>query len=651
MSGIVGVYYLDGQSVDHQKLGQMVDIIAHRGPDNAGIWIDGCVGLGHRMLWTTPESLLEKLPYHTGDLTITADARIDNRDELICALELNDYPAEKVTDSQLILAAYEKWGKQCPEHLLGDFAFAIWDRRKQILFCARDHFGVKPFYYYSSAQAFVFGSEIKAIFCLPDVPRQINEVRIGDYLVSMFEDTTITFYQDILRLPPAHRMIVSCEGIKLESYWSLNPNHELRLGSDEEYAAKFRELFSEAVRCRMRSAYPLGTMLSGGLDSSSITCTARKILEEEGGSVLPTFSAIFDKVSECDERAYINPVLAQGGMKPHYVCADQISPLIDSLFKHLDEPLFAFNLYLNRSIYKVAQQQGVRIILDGFDGDSTVSHGVSYLNELAINKRWFSLIQQLKGFAKNFNYSFWQLLWQYLWKYEFEPIIRKYKPLRIGQRVWQALQRRVMRTSGSANQPTWSTILNPDFVERVGLKERRKSLNKLFLYSQENQRAQHYYSLARGVMPYTLEVLDKAAAEFGIELRFPFWDKRLVEFCLSVPGEQKIHQGWTRMVMRRGMAGILPQEVQWRGGKSNLAPSFNHGLLTFEQERLEELLVKNSELIKEYTNTISLHEAYHRFISQQDKEDDSFNLWKALNLALWLKHSDFSPSEAPQVRD
>ncbi len=169
MSGIAGIYYLDEKPVEWETLSRMVDRLVHRGPDGADVWCSESIGLGHRMLSTTPESLLEKLPLvsRSGDLAITADARIDNRDELIGLLRLKDYPAEKITDSQLILTAYEKWGESCSQYLLGDFAFAIWDRRKQTLFCGRDHFGVKPFYYYyCSGQIFVFASEIKALFCL-----------------------------------------------------------------------------------------------------------------------------------------------------------------------------------------------------------------------------------------------------------------------------------------------------------------------------------------------------------------------------------------------------------------------------------------------------------------------------------------------------
>jgi asparagine synthase (glutamine-hydrolysing) len=161
----------------------MVDILAHRGPDGAGAWSEESVGLGHRMLHTTPESLNEKLSLvdDRRGLVLTADARLDNRDELITALGFGGRPCEELTDSELILGAYKRWGERCPERLLGDFAFAIWDRRRQELFCARDHIGVKPFYYHRAGKLFVFASEIKALLCVPEVPRRLNEVRVAPF--------------------------------------------------------------------------------------------------------------------------------------------------------------------------------------------------------------------------------------------------------------------------------------------------------------------------------------------------------------------------------------------------------------------------------------------------------------------------------------
>src|SRR2546427_256925 len=312
VTGIAGLWRRDGRPGEPAELDGMLARVAHRGPDGTGAWREGPVALGHGMLHTTPESLREQQPLvgTRGDLVLVADARIDNRGEL-CSL----LPAPSdATDAELILAAYERWGEHCPEHLLGDFAFAMWDGRTQRLFCARDHFGVKPLYYHHRpSRLFAFASEIKGLLALPDVPRRLNETRVADYLVPLLEDKVITFYEEIVRLPPAHRMVVSRDGVLIEQYWALDPEREIRMKSDAEYAEAFREIFTEAVRCRLRSAFPVGSMLSGGLDSSSIACVARELLAEDGGGKLHTFSAIFPDVPECDEREYIDAVVAGGG--------------------------------------------------------------------------------------------------------------------------------------------------------------------------------------------------------------------------------------------------------------------------------------------------------------------------------------------------
>lgn len=263
MSGITGVYAYGAGAADQDDVQRMTNAIAHRGPDAHGIWTKGRVPLGHRMLWTTPESIKEDLPFVSadGNFAITADARIDNRQELLDLLRPLSCPASEVADSQLILGAYQAWGKACADRLLGDFAFAIWDGPAQALFCARDHSGVKPFYYCRSEGRFAFASEIKALLCLPEVPRRLNESRVGDFLTSTFEDTVSTFYEGILQLPPAHSMTITPERLRVTRYWSLNPRREIRMTSDEEYAEGLRELFTQAVRSRLRSASPIGSML------------------------------------------------------------------------------------------------------------------------------------------------------------------------------------------------------------------------------------------------------------------------------------------------------------------------------------------------------------------------------------------------------
>ena len=653
VSAIVGIYYFDGRPIDHLNLEEMMARVAHRGADAVGVWGQGEIGLGNRLLWTTPESLKEKLPRlnQAGELVLTADARLDNRAELVALLGLTDGPHCDITDGQLILAAYEKWGEHCPEKLLGDFAFALWDKRRQRLFCARDHFGIKPFYYHFSGQSFAFASEIKALLCLPEVENCLNEIRIADYLTSMFDDPAITFYQNIFRLPPHHGLMVSREGMRLQSYWSLNPGPGLQLNSDEAYAEAFRELFTEAVRCRLRSAFPVASLLSGGLDSSSVTCVARQQLSPNGQGGWPTFSAIFDEVTECDERPFIQAVLTQGGFEPHYVQGDKQSPLadLDHIFWHQDEAFHAPNLFMTWSLYRAAGGQNVRILLDGFDGDTTVSHGFGYLKELAQARRWLALALELRGLDETFNTSSWGLMWRYLQVYELEPALARSQ---VGYRAWQALLRRFAPgDSQAAGRPipkghaVWNTTLKPEFVQRIGLVERYQTWQKNQPGAAPNEREGHYRAISQGLHPFALEVLDKAAAAFSIEPRYPFWDKRLVEFCLTLPPEQKLHRGWSRLVLRRAMTHILPKKVQWRRDKSNFLPSFTHGMLIFAQKRLDEIMRQDLALIETYVDITALHQAYHRFVSQtsQEKERDLFMIWQSVSLVLWLKHLRNNP--------
>ncbi|MDF5720875.1 MAG: lasso peptide isopeptide bond-forming cyclase [Rhizonema sp. PD37] len=672
MSGIMGIYYLNDRPVDREDLGIMVETLTHRGPDGADIWIDRAIGFGHRMLWTTPESLLEKLPFtgSTGNLTITSDARIDNRDELINTLKLNNCAAEKITDSQLILAAYEKWQESCPENLLGDFAFAIWDKQQQSVFCARDHLGVKPFYYfYQPSQTFLFASEIKALLCLQQVPRQLNEVRIADYLTFTMEDRAITSYQDILRLPPAHSMVISQSGIKIKSYWELDPHREMKMDSDQAYADKFREIFTEAVRCRLRSAFPIASQLSGGLDSSAVTCVARDLLTKKKKS-LHTISTIFDTITECDERPFINAVLEQGGLTPHYVYGDEVGPLshLDSIFRYEDEALLGPSHFYPWIVNRALKELGLRISLDGFDGDTTVCHGASRLTELARQGNWKTCIQEVQAFSPHFNISpnaaFRNYGLPYLkdfakkfrWRAFFEGVRLIHKHFGVSRKqliinhgikpvleqVQQLLQRKQRKVTNSFVSQT--PLVKGNFAELIGLDER---IQKFGALSTEplTAKEQHWRGLTQGVLPYTLERVDQYAAMFSLEARHPFMDKRLIEFCLALPSDQKLYQGWGRMVMRRALEGILPTKVQWRGGKADLSANFDDGLLNRDRQILNEVMSHQIKYLEKYIDLDFLQTAYQRLIStgNEVRDEDITPIWVAVTLALWFDYKQVTP--------
>ncbi|MBE9213099.1 lasso peptide isopeptide bond-forming cyclase [Plectonema cf. radiosum LEGE 06105] len=635
MSGIVGIYYLDGRPLDRENLTKMVDILAHRGPDGADIWVDGCVGLGHRMLWTTPESLFEKLPLinQRGDLVITADARIDNREELIAALQINNRPADKIADSELILAAYEKWGEDCPQHLLGDFAFAIWDERKQVLFCARDHMGVKPLYYYQSDKFLVLASEIKALFCLPEVPRQLNELKVAHHLTLFFEDRVNTFYKDILRLAAAHSLTVNSRRLEVKCYWKLDPKREIKLNSHREYVEAFREIFTEAVRCRLRSAFPVGSTLSGGLDSSSITCTARMLLAESGRKPLHTFSAIFpnlppDALQWIDERYFINAVQSLGGFEFHNIHADYLNPLVKPLWQD-DEPVYSPNLYIHLALYESAQSNGVRVFLDGIDGDSTISHGWARLTELIYGGKWRTLRNEMKAASELSGISQQQLLW----KYGFQTPIQE-----PALRLWQILQQNPKSTF------TFNQIINDTFSQRIGLAQNIQSLTKEVPFLNFSARQIHSSGLNAGIHQYVQELADKVTASHCLEARYPFYDKRLIEFCVALPSSQKFRQGWTRIILRQAMRDILPPQVHSRTGKGRLSFNFQDKLLKYEQKTIERVFEEANQLNK-YVNLSALHTAYHRYAAhplQTQIKVDAIAVFCAVTLSQWLNQANLN---------
>jgi asparagine synthase (glutamine-hydrolysing) len=617
MSGIAGIFNLNGEPIDRLKVDCMIDRLAHRGPDGAGVWCEGEIALGHRMFWTTPESLLERLPLAKGNLAITADARIDNREVLITALELEQCSPEQTTDSDIILAAYQKWGEQCPEKLLGDFAFAIWDARTQSIFCARDYFGVKPFYYYHRpGNVFVFASEIKALLCLPEVPRELDELRIAEYLSERFENTTGTFYRDLYRLPPAHHLTISNCQVSLKSYWSLNPNEELRLNSDADYAEQYRETFTKAVKCRLRSAFPVGSMLSGGLDSSSIVCTARTLLEKP----LKSFSVIFNEVPECDERPFIDAVLAGGGVEPHFIYGDRVSLLanLDQVLKFQDEPFDAPNAFLNRSVWQVAQQQGVRVLLDGLMGDNVVSPGFGYLSELAYGGRWITLFQEIQITAQRYHLSLWPALGFYLWNDGLKA--RTPQPLLQKWRRWRR------KTEQS---PRLDPLINREFAQRIGLEAYIRACEATRSDKWQTARQRHYQELSSPFVQSALEFMSKASAEFAIEVRLPFTDRRLVELSLAMPMKQKFQAGWSRMIVRRAMAGILPEKIQWRDDKGNLGANFKR-TLSAEQVYLDR--ARQSMPLREY---VDMDVLYDMQCTLQGKRSGSVN-WNQFLLSVVL---------------
>lgn len=630
MSGIAGVYYLDGKPVSPEILESMGEKLEHRGPDGSGAWSDGSVGLCHRMLWTTPESLHERLPLTNdlGDLTITADARIDNRDELITLLDLPWNRRDTITDSELILLSYEKWGERCPEKLLGDFAFAIWDGSRQSLFCARDHFGVKPLYcYHKPGRVFVFASEIKGLFCVPEVPHRLNEMMLAEYLQdNEWEHERDTFYREVFRLPPRHLLKVGLRKAEERVYWSLDPSREVRFKTDGEYLEAFRDIFREAVHCRLRSSFPVGTMLSGGVDSSSVACIARELLAEKGNSQMNTFSAVSNNPSRCGESPFIREVLRMGGLIAHTVRPGRLNSFITDLeqvVRYQDEPFHATILMLPRTMYSAAQKEGVRVLLDGLDGDAPLSHWRHYhLLILLLSGKWRNVPVEVSGLSRRLKSSPGRVLVTHC----VYPLLQH-----ATRKAWRAIR--------APRGPVWDadTTVTPEFRRRI------KQTHRLHRRGNWGEplgtiKGNHGHLLTFARIPVAMENYDRAAAPYSIEPRHPFFDKRLVEFSLALPPEQKIRRGWTKAILRRAMEGIVPRKVQWRHDTANLNEEFFLSLLSLEESWLEAVISTDLVSVEKYLDVGAVREAYSRLKSEVTSYD-AYTVWVAATLASLVKRT------------
>jgi len=324
MSGICGQFNLDSTPAAAADLQAMTAMLKQRGPDRADIWNHEHCGIGHTLLATTPELQYERQPFvHTETgCVITADVRLDNREELLAALELSERRAT-TGDAELILRAYLEWSEGCVDRLLGDFAFAIWDPRRRMLLCARDHLGMRPLYYHHvQGQHFLFASDARAILVLPQVPYQVNQGRIADFLVPQLEwiDYTSTFFEGVCRLPPAHKLTVTSAGVDVVEYWKPLPQTDLAPQSDEGYANGFLEVFNHAVEARLRApANTVGSMLSGGMDSGSVVAIAREILSARDDGPLTTYSAARRDVADCEESRAINSAISVTSISPNLI--------------------------------------------------------------------------------------------------------------------------------------------------------------------------------------------------------------------------------------------------------------------------------------------------------------------------------------------
>ena len=322
MSGIVGILNLDGRPVEPLLLQRLTSYLGFRGPDASNTWISGPLGFGHTLLQTTDDTPREQQPFSlNGQVWIIADARVDDRLTLAKKLGLADrLHLQQITDVELILQAYLSWGQSCVEHLLGDFAFAIWDAHKHLLFCARDQMGVKPFYYAQVGKTLVWSNTVNCLRLHPAVSSRLNEQAIGDFLIACanYNETT-TFFADIKRLPPAHVLRVQHgTEVAIRRYWTMPRPGLICYNHVSDYVDQFKAVMSEAVADRLRTE-KVAISFSGGLDSATVAATALDVAKQTGKPLdLQGFTMVYNQLIPDRERYFSGLSADSLGFIVHY---------------------------------------------------------------------------------------------------------------------------------------------------------------------------------------------------------------------------------------------------------------------------------------------------------------------------------------------
>ncbi len=577
MSGICAIFQCNGAPTGQHELAPVLAALERRGPDRSNLSAAGPVALGHALLATTPEALAEPMPFThlpTGCM-ISADIRLDNRDDLLAALGPGA-AAGAIGDGQLVLLAYLAWGTACLDYLRGDFAFAIWDPRRRQMFCARDQIGMRPLvYHHAPGKLFAMASEPHALLRHEAIPHRLNEGRLADYFENLEAfDLTSTFFLDLYRLPPAHAMMVTADQLKIWRYWQLAAQPALKLADDREFAEAFREVFSRAVAMRLRSPGPVAAMLSGGMDSGAVAAMAAHLLKQAGRPALQTFSAVSSD-PKCIETAAITSAQGMDHIAPSSLTLDDLDGMRQELMRlslAASEP-FDTNMTLLRMIYVAAQHAGHKVVLDGGGGDMTLApvHNMVWwhLNHGRPLRAWREACGHERfwgpqpGAAENFARALGRVIMPF--------------PLR-------AARRGLLERLHPASPP--STLLSPEFAARIDLDGRRSTNAAHIAPYALGSADSHVLRLPHPYLTSGRERYDRIASATAIEPRDPFTDVALLEFCARLPPEQFQHDGWPKIILRRANDGLLPDDVRWRLGKEHLGGLFHDALWRAEIQSL-----------------------------------------------------------------
>ena len=599
MCGIAGI--ISTKAINVSSLIKMSDSIKHRGPDGEGVWTneENTVGFAHRRLSIIDLSENGKQPMHYDDrYTITFNGEIYNYLELKKDLIEEGYRFKTNTDTEVLLALYSKEKEKCLHKLDGMFAFVIYDKMEKKIFGARDRFGEKPFYYMFKNKEFIFCSEIKGILTSGN-DESINFKILYNFLQTShilhnYDKPEETFYHSILKLPKANYFTID-ENLNLTilPYWDLNTIKQNTTITFEEAKTEFTRLFNESIRLRLRSDVPLGSSLSGGLDSSTIVATIARLNQTSQH----TFSARFKNYHR-DEGKYIELVTNNLKVSKHYVWPDEEMFIEDfeKMFWHQDEPVSSASIYAQFAVMKKAKEEGVTVLLDGQGADEILA-GYEYYLDFYLADVYKNQPNNYKSTLKEYSTLHKHLSFEDLALKKdvavsgkkINPLLKFYKP-----KTYYLLKNNIPLPGFFSKEFMYSFKENPK-PKNVSY----QSLNDFLKYS-----------VSTNNLEDLLRYSDRNSMAHAREVRLPFLSHKLVEFLFTLPAEFKIYKGWTKYLLRESMKDILPNEITWRVDKVGYEPPQTNWLrhkkiseLTmhaFEKLQAKNIIHKNAKLSDNY---------------------------------------------------
>ena len=620
MCGIAGIWNRDGGPVIPEQIAAMTDIQAHRGPDDRGIYLAGNIGLGHRRLAIidlTPGGH-QPMPNDERTLWLTYNGEVYNYIELREELQALGVRFRSKSDSEVLLKSYERWGPECVKRLNGIFAFAIWDERKQKLFCARDRFGVKPFHYAQIGTTFLFASEIKGILASEIVPREPNWSVVHRYLtLNLTHVDSQTFFQHVYELPAAHTLTVERTGLTLSRYWDLPPVEPPPQRPDHAWAEEYEQTLHDAVRLQMRSDVPVGCCLSGGLDSTTLAHIATGL----SPIAMKTFTAYLSHPTY-DERKSVNAFVKQVGprVEPHFVSPDLDAWMgeLSKVVYHHDEPHAGYTSSAQWEVMRLAHECGIKVVLDGQGADESLGGYNYFVESLAAD------LLRARELQKAFS-----VLVALTDRRGSGVLVGSERLFRAALRAWRSRES-LYRLEAMVSQRTlpfdegWVRQIGPVHVPTI-----ERSASRL-----ENEIAN---ALQVTSLPALLTFEDRASMAFSIESRVPYLDHRLVEIAFRLPRHLRVDRTTTKVILRRIAQGRLPQEIVRAPLKRVFGTPYQLWFSPALVASAREILTSQSFRDRPFVDPKRLSRWIESIGGAASDQKLAYQVWNLVNLELWFR--------------